>query len=175
MNDFEPINSPVKIISTSNHLDHVYSYFGQNYGIRESRLLQQLNTLSQNKGLFLHQCQTSNRDVRILLPTQVPINIEDADEIPEKTNRKISEQGKQSKYNFIDENEDDFLIFGQNQNYFKPETSYRQFENKNYLTFLHNFNQIAASCYLKAMKAPVELWQLYSLNKNLENETSLNW
>lgn len=176
MNDFhvEQKNSPV-IISTSNHLDHVYSYFGQNYGTRESRILQQLNILSQNKGLLLHQSQTSSRDVRIILPNQIPIDIEDANEIPEKPNKKKSQFGNRSKSNYIDVNEDDLLIFGQSQNYCKPESGYRQFENKNYLTFLHNFNQIAASCYLKAMKAPAEIWQLYSLNKHLENEASFNW
>jgi len=74
----------------------------------------------------------------------------------------------------VDENEDDALILGEVNCYPKPDTNYRRFENKNYQTFLYNFNKIAAGCYLKVMQAPQDLWQLYSLDKHVQAETNFN-
>jgi len=125
--------------------------------------------------------------VRILLPTQIEIAIEDAQEMPAKHTRfNVNRQPcsptftskfnrlKQSSNDHVDENEDDALILGQVNCYSKPETNYRRFENKNYQTFVFNFNKIAAGCYLKVLQAPQEMWQLYSLDKQIQIETNFS-
>lgn len=176
----ENSSNPVQILTSSTHLDYVYSYFGQNYGSCEANVLQKLNHLSRSNSLLLHRSQSTSRDVRILLPTQIEISIEDAQEIPGKHIRFHSPTTSKLKFNqdritVVDENEDDMLIHGQNHFYPKPDTSFRQFENKNYQTFLYNFNKIAAGCYLKLLKAPQEIWQLYSLDNHLQSETNFTW
>ena len=183
--DSQTENNEIQIITSSSHLDHVYSYFGQSYGPNEAKILHELNTLSRKNALVLHKSQSTNRDVRILLPTQIQISVEDSEEtVPDKKIRfgvgqnsatymsKSKYSGLNNSFELVDENEDDYLILGQNHFYPKPDTSYRQFENKNYQTFLYNFNKIAAGCYLKLLKAPQELWNLYSLDKHLQDETN---
>lgn len=186
--DFQTESDPIQILTSSSHLDHIYSYFGQSYGQNESKILHELNTLSRKNALMLHKSQSTSRDVRILLPTQIQISVEDNEEstvMPDKKTRfgvsqtstynsskSYKSRGMNSSFDMVDENEDDYLILGQNHFYPKPDTSYRQFENKNYQTFLYNFNKIAAGCYLKLFKAPQDLWNLYSLDKHLQEETN---
>ena len=188
----------IQILTSNTYLDHVYSYFGQSYTHRESNVLLELNKLSRRNGLLLHKSQSTNRDVRILLPTQIEISLEDDTEAPQEgESSPPNEEENQARFNGtrnkkkskifnnsnrnsqFDENDDDILIHGGQNNmnhyyYPKPETIYRRFENKNYQTFLYNFNKIAAGCYLKVMQAPQEIWQLYSLDKHLQSETNFN-
>ncbi len=161
----------IQILTSSSYLDHVYTYFGQNYSPRHSSLLHELNSLSRRNGLLLHRSQSTSRDVRILLPTQIEIALEHNHQTPIKQTRfNIDQQNSQ----VVDENDDDALILGEVNCYPKPDTNYRRFENKNYQTFLYNFNKIAAGCYLKVMQAPQDLWQLYSLDKHVQAETNFN-
>jgi len=148
----------IQILTSSAYLDHVYTYSGQNYTPRHSSLL--------------HRSQSTSRDVRILLPTQIEIALEHSHQTPIKQTRfNIDQQNSQLE---VDENDDDALILGEFNCYPKPDTNYRRFENKNYQTFLYNFNKIAAGCYLKVMQAPQDLWQLYSLDKHVQAETNFN-
>ena len=101
------------------------------------------------------------------IQTQIQISLEDND-------RHFKSGGSKILQTTLDENEDDILINSSSMYYPKPDTCFRQFENKNYQTFLLNFNKIAAACYLKVLTASAPLWNLYSINYQLESETNFD-
>lgn len=63
-----------KCFSTGSHVDQVFVYAGQTYGVEEFEALKVLNELSRSKKLQLYRKQTSNRNVRILLPSKMCSN-----------------------------------------------------------------------------------------------------
>ena len=184
MDDFD-LNEDIprtQVLHSKTHTDHVYLYSGQTYSCRESTILKALNELSRDNCMILQQRQMANRDVRILLPNSTPdkSNSKSGNNNSFRKYRKTSESSSKNNEDYNEIPINNYSYNTNTDNLDDEELTYtekvyshniRQIENKNYNTFLYNFNQLATACYLKTMKASGLLWSEYSIDEQIEAET----
>ena len=110
-----------QVLMTRTHLDHVYTYSGQSYGPEIADILHALSELAHKKSLELQVRQIAFRDVKIMLPTHIPIHFEQADRhkrgFSSNTLRSLNRSNLHGNFDAHShsanpEDEDDFLIFG---------------------------------------------------------------
>jgi hypothetical protein len=181
------------ILNSKNHIDQVCMYIGQSYSQSTNKILHYLNKLSSQNQLILCRRQLANRDVRILLPSffssSTPENNSTSINYSSNFSSSSSDSSSPSKaenslrvYTKLDEEEvdddddDQFdAIKRQNSCTKTPNLQilYRNLiDDKNFNTFLFNFNRVAHACYLKMFQSSHALWNRFSLDKKFEKNTN---
>ena len=171
-----------QVVNTRTHVDHIYSYSGQNYGPYEVNILNALNELSQTKNLLLHRRQLSNRNTRITLPNRFSFYNDEKFKFKSSSSGSSSHRTESPYINMFDnlnenytnltsqcddEDTDDYFIHDSRTAFrLRNERLFYQFENNNYQTFLYFFNKAAIACYLKVMKAPQNVRYYYSAGQD---------
>jgi hypothetical protein len=182
------------VLNTKHHLDYIYMYTGQNYTFSINKILIYLNKLSSSNKLAIYRRQVANRDVRILLPFDSNTSASScssgnsSDSSSSNSSNSCytssrsyssdsSSSAKQSFTIYSKLNEDRSSDEDERARLRKPKSlriPREIIENRNYHTFVYNFNRIALACYLKVLKASRNLWASYSLDENLESNTNFS-
>lgn len=158
------------VLNNNTHLDYIYMYTGQSYSQSVGKVLVYLNKLSMANKLSIYKRQTSFRDVRILLPL-ISSN---------STNSSSSYTSSSHSSEAYNNTKSGFTIYsklkrdksGDNQAG-KPFVHFchEHLEDRNYNTFVYNFNRIALACYLKVLQASKSTWSSYSIDHNMDLNT----
>jgi hypothetical protein len=178
------------VLNTKAHLDYIYMYTGQNYTSSINKILVYLNKLSSSNKLAIYRRQVANRDVRILLPfdSSSSSSGNSSDSGSSRSSNSCysssrsyssdsSSSAKQSYTIYSKLDEDRSSVDDDRVRSRKSKTSRiprEIIENRNYNTFVYNFNRIALACYLKVLRASKTLWTTYSLDEHLESNTNLS-